>query len=290
MAAEAGAGVGGSGRGGLPAPSHSDFGLHVLMNKPVCCLCSSIDGQPTAHRSTKLKQQRALAAGSDSAATTTPQASPPAGGSATTGDRQTVIDVLLANGIDPKRTSAVGWLDYESSGALLFTSDGVLNRAVKAPEAGCGKVYEVHVAGRWQASDRAVARLSEPMLFPTEGGKDTKAGVAGGVVSKPAAVRVLGQHELEGEARRLDPWPWPPHGGWATVLQVTLHEGRNRQIRRLCARSKLHVRRLHRTQIGPLSLGGLAPGKCRVLDLEQLLQLRLAAAGGFATIETVWIS
>ena len=291
------------GRGSVDSPSWN-FGLHVLMNKPACCLCSTVDGQPVAHRPTKLKQQRALAAGTDStvdASSTLPTEdsnTSGGGGSGGSGDgsRLTVTDVLRANNIDPSRTSCVGRLDYESSGALLFTSDGALNTAVKAPEAGCSKVYEVHVAGRWQDDDRAVAQLSEPMFFPSRSssGKSGKGPEQGestaGVTTKPAQVRVVKQYALVGEQLRLDPWPWPPHGGWATVLEVSLQEGRNRQIRRLCARSKLHIRRLHRTRIGPLELDGLRAGECRALGLKELLQLRSAVAAGFSTVETLWIS
>jgi pseudouridine synthase len=215
------------------------FGLHVLMNKPPLCLCSTVDSQPTAARRTKKQQQRALAGGGGGFPPDAPVGAQPAVPDGTSPRRLTVVDVLRANGIDPARTSAVGRLDFESSGALLFTSDGVLNRAVKAPQAGCDKVYEVNVAGRWGADDGVIRRLAEPMHFPAAEGEP-------GFTSSPAQVRVLGQRELRGEERELDPWPWPPHGGWSTVLEFTLHEGRNRQIRRLCGRSRVWAHALSR--------------------------------------------
>ena len=95
----------------------------------------------------------------------------------------------------------------------------------------------------------------------------------------PAAVRWLGERELSREERAVDPWPWPPHSGWSTRLELTITEGKNRQIRRLCQRSKLHVRKLHRLRIGPLQLGQLAEGCCRVLTATELRELRRAAGG-----------
>ena len=61
------------------------------------------------------------------------------------------------------------------------------------------------------------------------------------------------------------------------MIEVTLCEGRKRQIRRLCARSRLHVRRLHRVSFGPLQLGDLEPGRCRKLTHDELSALRRAA-------------
>eukprot|EP01045_Picozoa_sp_COSAG04_P013238 COSAG04_NODE_928_length_9368_cov_3.520984_11_plen_239_part_00 len=235
--------------------------MHVLMHKPPCCLSSTIDDQPKATRLTKLKRQRSLNPGASSASAS--------GDGPARQKRRTVVDVLQENGIDPASTSAVGRLDYESSGALLFTSDGELNRAVRAKEAeGCAKVYEVHIAGRRALADKDVARLAEPMWFPEPGLE------GGGVWSAPAELRLLRHAELSGAEAEADPWPWPPHGGWATVVEFTLREGRNRQIRRLCARSRLHVRRLHRTRFGPLGLGGLEEGRCRALSAAELAALR----------------
>jgi pseudouridine synthase len=205
--------------------------LHLIMHKPACCLCSSVDGQPTATRGTKLKQQHALSAADSSVAAD--------GVKDSQGPRQTVLDVLRANNVAAGSTAAVGRLDFESSGLMLFTSDGVLNRAVRAKEARCEKVYEVHVAGRWDQCSKAIERLRQPLWFPADGtdlpGHGT---MKSGVLSMPARVQVVGQRALDGRELASDPWPWPPHAGWATVLRVTLSEGRNRQIRRLCARSK----------------------------------------------------
>ena len=61
------------------------------------------------------------------------------------------------------------------------------------------------------------------------------------------------------------------------MIEVTLCEGRKRQIRRLCARSRLHIRRLHRISFGPLHLGNLEPGQCRELTHDELAALRSAA-------------
>lgn len=92
--------------------ARQNSGVHILMNKPPCCLVSTVDEQPRATRKSKLKRQRALSGAG-------PESQP-----ATGGQRETVVDVLRANGFDPKTTSAVGRLDFESTGVLFFTSDG----------------------------------------------------------------------------------------------------------------------------------------------------------------------
>lgn len=248
----------GSGPAGAEPVTAGAPAVHLLMHKPPCCLSSTVDQQQKATRQTKLDRQRSLGATASSEKQE---------------HRDTVVDVLLANGIDPASTSCCGRLDFESSGALLFTSDGVLNRAVRAKEAsGCAKVYEVHLAGRRKLLDKDVARLSEPLWCADP------ALPGGGVWTAPADLTRVRAEQLTGEALAADPWPWPPHGGWSTVLEVTLHEGRNRQIRRLCARSRLHIRRLHRTRFGPLQLGELEPGRCRALTAEELAALWQAAA------------
>jgi hypothetical protein len=113
---DAGAGAG-AGAGAATAPEE-DSGVHLLMNKPPCCLSSTIDEQPQATRKTKLKRQRALGGAQQAQQQQQEQQA------STAQPRSTVVEILRANGFDPATTSPVGRLDFESSGALLFTSDG----------------------------------------------------------------------------------------------------------------------------------------------------------------------
>jgi 16S rRNA U516 pseudouridylate synthase RsuA-like enzyme len=107
----------GAGAGAATAPEE-DSGVHLLMNKPPCCLSSTIDEQPQATRKTKLKRQRALGGAQQAQQQQQEQQA------STAQPRSTVVEILRANGFDPATTSPVGRLDFESSGALLFTSDG----------------------------------------------------------------------------------------------------------------------------------------------------------------------
>ena len=63
------------------------------------------------------------------------------------------------------------------------------------------------------------------------------------------------------------------YGGWTTKLHVTLFEGKNRQIRKLCSRSHLQVRLLHRMSMGTVSLGALPEGACRYLTIDEVHSL-----------------
>jgi 23S rRNA pseudouridine2605 synthase len=147
-----------------------------------------------------------------------------------------------------------GRLDLESSGLLLFTDDGLLqqallNSAFKHVASGDAeltpvkKVYHVKTPGK--VDSLVLAALMEPLLM---GGHQAKKIVE----TAPAHVVVLEQGET---------------GTW---LEFTIREGRNRQIRRLCGRSRLPVDVLRRVQFGPLILGDLAEGQSRCLTQEEI--------------------
>ncbi|MBI4881593.1 MAG: rRNA pseudouridine synthase [Planctomycetes bacterium] len=137
----------------------------------------------------------------------------------------------------------VGRLDRASSGLLLFTNDHDLGDRVAG--GGCEKVYRVLVPGR-HAPER---------FAPLRAGMDLD-----GKRLRPMAVRVL---------RRMSD---------ATLLEITLREGKNRQIRRALARLGLAVRALERVAIGPVPLGALAPGETRPLTREEVAALRRCCA------------
>ncbi len=155
--------------------------------------------------------------------------------------RRTVMD-LLPEGCP--RVFPVGRLDVDSEGLLLLTNDGELAHALMHPRHGVEKEYVVEVEGC--ISPVAVRHLREGVAL--EEGR-----------TRPAAVRVV------------------QRGRDRTVLAITLREGRKRQIRRMCCTVGYPVVRLVRVRIGPLRLGGLAPGALRCLKDTEVAALRRAA-------------
>ena len=155
------------------------------------------------------------------------------------------------------RLPHVGRLDYQTEGLLLFTDDGRLAQALMNPGykgladaqelPPIRKVYRVKVRDRLDPDDRRIARLCEPLSFRT------------GYVTRPA------------EARFVE------HRTRASWLEVVLTEGRNRQIRRLCERSRLQVLKLRRIAVGPLELGELKLRWCRPLERAEVAALYAAA-------------
>ena len=141
---------------------------------------------------------------------------------------------------DEPRVFPVGRLDAESEGLLILTNDGELAQRLTHPSFGVDKEYLAELEGRPGAG--ALRRLRH--------GVDLDDGV-----TAPARVGVLGPG----------------------VLRIVIHEGRNRQVRRMCEAVGHRVRRLVRTRIGPVSDPGLAPGHWRRLTLEEVKALGKAA-------------
>jgi 23S rRNA pseudouridine2605 synthase len=137
----------------------------------------------------------------------------------------------------------VGRLDIESSGLLLLTNDTRLAARLTAPDSGCAKVYEVVL-------DRPLVRAD-----------------------LDAFRRGL---RLEDEPRPLRPVAVEVDPHDATHIRLTLTEGRNRQIRRMCASRGRKVLALRRVAIGPIGLGNLAPGATRSLGEAEVAALAAA--------------
>ena len=134
------------------------------------------------------------------------------------------------------RVYPVGRLDYDSEGLLLMTNDGALTRALTHPSHEVPKVYRTLVRGDLA---RAVPVLTAPMTVD-------------GYTLRPAAVSVAGEG----------------------LLDITIHEGRNRQVRKMCAAAGLAVLRLKRVAEGPLRLGALPPGRWRYLHENEISALK----------------
>ncbi|MEW6521986.1 MAG: pseudouridine synthase [Bacillota bacterium] len=156
--------------------------------------------------------------------------------------RRVVMDLLppLEHPVYP-----VGRLDYDASGLLLMTNDGDLAFALTHPSREVPKTYLVDVTGH----------PSRPALTALRRGVTLADGP-----TAPARVRVV--EELEN----------------ATVLSITIHEGRKHQVKRMCRAVGHEVVRLKRVRLGPLNLGELNPGQWRHLAPREVERL-LAAAG-----------
>lgn len=150
----------------------------------------------------------------------------------------------------------VGRLDFDTTGLLLFTTDGDLAQALLHPSR--------HVAKRYVALVDGV--VSDDELEPLRSGMMLDDGPC-----KPARCRVL-THRA---ARAI--WNITVPDG-ASVVEVELSEGRKNQVKRMLGRVHHPVLRLHRPAFGPLELGDLARGSWRLLTDEEIARLRAAAA------------
>ncbi len=138
-----------------------------------------------------------------------------------------------------QRIVPVGRLDADTTGVLLLTNDGPLAHRLMHPRYEVDKVYEAEVEG--EPDDGAMRRLGEGVEL--EDGRTAPAGV-----------------------RRLAP----------SRLELTLHEGRKHQVKRMCEAVGHPVRRLHRREYAGLTLSGVEPGEWRELTREEVATLRAA--------------
>jgi len=152
--------------------------------------------------------------------------------------RKTVADLVQDC---PVRVYPVGRLDYNSEGLLIMTNDGEVANALMHPSFEVSKTYLVKVKGK--DIDSSVAALGEEMTID-------------GYKVKAASVKI---DEVNGDQ---------------AVIYVTIREGRNRQVRKMCEQIGLTVRRLKRISIGKLMLGDLKCGRWRYLTDEEIRYLR----------------
>ena len=161
--------------------------------------------------------------------------------------RRTVMDLI---GDARDYIYPVGRLDYDSEGLLLLTNDGDLAAALTHPRHQVERVYKVRVAG--VPDRRALERLARGIVLD---GRRTSA----------ADVRLV--HADRDTVRT------------SAVLLMTLREGRNRQVRRMCEAVGHRVEHLARIRIGPLTDAGLKLGQSRDLTADEVRALRKAAGG-----------
>ena len=142
---------------------------------------------------------------------------------------------------DKPRVFPVGRLDRETEGLLLLTNDGDMTHRLTHPSFGVPKEYFVSVSGK--VSRSALRSLREGVEL--EDGKTAPAKVS----------------EVE-----------------KGLLRIVIHEGRNRQVRRMCAKVGHPVNRLIRTRIGPITDRKLVPGSWRALTMKEIRNLERAIA------------
>lgn len=143
------------------------------------------------------------------------------------------------------RVYPVGRLDLNSEGLLLLTNDGELTQRLTHPSHEVEKEYHVRVTGE---VERAIPMLRRDMTVD-------------GVSYWGAKVRQL-----------------PSQAQGSALLSVTIHQGKNRQVRKMCAHCGLTVHRLKRVREGTLHLGSLRPGQWRYLTEQEVKELKIQAS------------
>lgn len=149
--------------------------------------------------------------------------------------RKTVIDIVSV----PERIFPIGRLDYDSSGLIILTNDGELYNKVIHPRVEIDKKYVAVVKGEVSIDDKEVF----------ENGIDI-----GGYITAPAKLKMLDY------SHRRD----------VSTIEVCIHEGKNRQIRKMCAALGHDVISLKRVSVGNIGLGQLKKGEYRELNKEEM--------------------
>jgi len=160
--------------------------------------------------------------------------------------RPTVMDLVKSV---KGRVYPVGRLDWASEGLLLLTNDGELANALMRAASHVPKTYVVKVAG--VPDEGKLEKLRRGVSIAEKGGRRVR--------TAPAEIKLI----REGD----NPW-----------LEVTIIEGRNRQVRKMFEEVGHHVEKIRRVQYGPLSLD-VPPGEFRSLSLEEVAKLKAAASG-----------
>lgn len=152
--------------------------------------------------------------------------------------RKVVIDYFK----DEKyRLYPVGRLDYNTSGALLISNDGELTNLVTHPSTHLNKTYIATIDGY----------VLDQHLLELENGVELSDGM-----TEPAIIKVIARNTAR------------------SIISLTIHEGRNRQVRRMFEHFNYHVKNLHRESIGFLTLQGIERGKYRKLSVDEVDKIK----------------
>ena len=154
-------------------------------------------------------------------------------------NRDTVLDLVKIN----KRIVPVGRLDMYTSGALILTNDGEFVNMLTHPQNEIDKTYNATVKGKITNED--VEKLQKGVEIDN------------GYITKPAKVKILKIYDEKNHSR----------------IQITIHEGKNRQVRKMCEAINKKVLALHRSKIGNIELNDLKIGKWRYLTSKEIVNL-----------------
>ena len=154
-------------------------------------------------------------------------------------DRDTVLDLVKIN----KRIVPVGRLDMYTSGALILTNDGEFVNMLTHPRNEINKTYNVTLKGLIENED--IQKLQSGVEIDD------------GYITKPAKVKILKIDEEKNISR----------------IQITIHEGKNRQVRKMCEAINKKVLALHRSKIGNIEVKGLKVGNWRYLTNKEIENL-----------------
>ncbi len=160
------------------------------------------------------------------------------------GEQVRAIDLLPKT--LPGRVYPVGRLDAESKGLLLLTNDGELTNQLTHPRYGVAKTYRASVDGYVEGS--TLEKLSRGVWLGD--------GSGGSMRSGHSKMKIISRSRV------------------STVLEITINETRNRELRRMLAHAGHKVRELTRIRMGPLTLDKLAPGEIRALTVKEVRQLQ----------------
>ncbi|MCA9298009.1 MAG: rRNA pseudouridine synthase [Phycisphaerales bacterium] len=167
-------------------------------------------------------------------------------------DRRTVAD--LVDHPASSRLFPVGRLDYDTTGLVIMTNDGALAHRLTHPRYGVPKTYRAVVRGL--LDDENVRELEQGIYLA-----ERREG-------KTVGAKKTAQVEISVHRRDRD----------RTTIDITLREGRNRQVRRMLASVNCPVKKLERIAMGPVRLKGLARGEWRELERDEIRALRKAVA------------
>ena len=181
--------------------------------------------------------------------------------------RKRVVDLIDDPRMMRKRLYPVGRLDADSTGMILLTDDGELTHRLTHPSFEATKDYRVTVRGKVSVDDLNKLRKGIYLASPKEIAQ-TKSAEGASLIGRsqaknaaPDAIRILRVEKDRG-------------GGDRTMLAMTLHEGQNREIRRVLARLGFKVRKLKRVAIGPIQMKTLRSGSWRELTGPEVRKLR----------------
>jgi len=219
------------------APTQARKKVYIALHKPRGVLCSRRDD---AAQVTPRPSRRGDAPRSSPRSRTS---NAEAGADALTGKSRSNAPKALVHELLPPGWShlqTVGRLDLDSEGLILLTNDGAFSNRVAHPRYGARKTYRVEVGGRFPVDE--LPKLTK------------------GVRSRGEWLRALSANLLSANNTR-------------SRLELTLSEGKNREVRRLFAAVGFRVQRLQRIQVGPIKLGELPVGKWRTLTESEINSL-----------------